>query len=729
MNSITKRQFLPFDTVKELLQEAKKMGTKEIYYSGGGEPFTHPNIMEVLKYSKKLGFTCYVNTNFTLLDKKKIDEIIEIGVDHFTVSIWSGTAETYSKTHPNKDEFTFCQIEENLKYLNRRKNTTPYIKLYNVIFNMNYHEINEMIKFAQRTGCESVEFTLIDTIPDKTDKLALNHFQRKELYNICKEIRREISPDFKYHGVYLFRFDQFLRRISDEEDVLTARYDRNIIDSIPCYIGWLFARILPDGDVNSCLKSHRFPVGNIFQNSFFEIWNSPKQRYFRRKTLVYSKNDPFFKLIGNDPKTEETGCYKSCDDIGRNLHMHKKIMSLTKLEIFILKIIEKYMKKKRIKLEKNGKLVSIYKNQLANSVEDKRILGVINGRKAFIGPEHVVIDVTNRCQDRCIACWLYSPLLNEKGPSSEWLQKQLSYSLLKRLIGELKELNVGIIRFTGGGEPLLHPNIMNIIEEVKSKGFKCTLTTSFNNIDEREIKELTKFNIDELAVSIWAGDEETYLLTHPNRRKEHFLKIKENLKLFNSLKKNTKVTLANVILNLNYSSIEEMANFAISVGADAVYFTLVDVISPDMDSLLLNDKQYQYLEENFINVVSKLRDEKIEVENLEGTIARIKTQDKKGNYDYSRINSIPCYVGWIFARILANGEVVPCCRGVKYKMGDLYKTSFKDIWFSKKYNEFRYRALNLPKYHPFFDNMGCYKECDNFMHNEEMYERVINCKF
>jgi MoaA/NifB/PqqE/SkfB family radical SAM enzyme len=713
-----KALYLPFEMVTELLEEIKALGAKEVYYSGGGEPFTHPNIMEILEYTKRLGLTCYVNTNFTLVDRDKIDRLISSGVDHLTISVWAGTPETYARTHPNKNEDTFLDIKERLKYLNTKKIEKPYIKLYEVIFNMNYHEVKKMIEFASETGCESVEFTLIDTIPGKTDKLTLAPAQARHLLSICKEIEKELMPNFNYHGVHLFRFDQFIRRIKDEKDVMEAKYDRNIIDSIPCYIGWLFARILPDGNVNSCLKSHRFPVGNLYEKTFSEIWNSNPQKYFRQKALCYKKEDPFFRLIGNDPNTQEAGCYKSCDDIGRNLHMHKKIMSLPRAGLFILKLIARY---KKIKSGKQK--IILYRKRLP-SIEDKVTIGIIDGRKAYQGPEHVVVDLTNRCQLKCIACWLYSPYLKENRPSPDWLRQTIPLPTMKRCIEELAELGLKIIRFTGGGEPFLYPGILELMELSKCKGLKTCVTTNFYGLNDDFICNLLKLEPDEMAVSLWAGDPATYTLLHPGTKPEDFLKIKEQLSYYNAHKKKTKLTIANVICNLNAGNIFKMAELAKEVNADAVYFTLVDVFKGETDFLVLNEDDYRILEEEFSNVERYLKDNLIEIENLMGFKERISSRSETAEYDRERIDSIPCYVGWFFARILANGEVVPCCRGVNYPMGNINNLSFSEIWFSKKYNGFRSRAKYLKKDQPYFKKMNCYKECDNFMHNQEIHKRI-----
>lgn len=719
LDPVAKRQTLPLGLVKEFLDELSGMGTKEIYFSGGGEPFVHPKIMEILEYAKRKNFTCYVNTNFTLLDKERIKRLVDLGVDHLTVSTWASCAKTYAATHPNKSEETFRRIIENLKFLNCTKRKTPYIKLYNVIFNLNYHELKDMVRLAKETGSESLEFTLIDTMPGKTDKLLLNARQIEELQRDAREIEKTADEAGYWDGVLLFRFDAFLRRISSERDLSKATYDRNIIDKIPCYIGWCFTRIMPNGDVNACLKAHRIPTGNIYEERFSRIWNGSRQREFRRKTLVYKKEDPFFRLIGNDPGVEEAGCYKSCDDIGRNTYIHNRIMSLTFPERQALKLAAKIIRKPKIEPDTEDP---------CGHSEDLVIKGILNARKAFCGPEQVAIDLTNRCNEKCIGCWMYSPLLSER-PKTECLNQEMDFEKAKALISDLAETGTKRIRFTGGGEPFMHPKIMELLEYTKDKGLICCVTTNFSVMNKERVKELIRLEIDELAISLWASSSQTYQKTHPGVSADIFERIKENLMLLTRQKKDKPfTTLCNVICNINYSEIEEMFGFAQEANADAIYFTLVDTLKGTEPLLLDRSQRQQALRQT--EAIKKLWQnlppgKRIKLDYFDGFVCRLKEESSSmGDYDFNRANNIPCYAGWIFCRILADGEVAPCCRGVKKPMGNINRQGFKDIWFGRKYDEFRAKAKFLPKTDPYFSEIGCTKMCDNLMHNEEAHTRI-----
>jgi len=111
---------------------------------------------------------------------------------------------------------------------------------------------------------------------------------------------------------------------------------------------------------------------------------------------------------------------------------------------------------------------------------------------------------------------------------------------------------------------------------------------------------------------------------------------------------------------------------------------------------------------------------KIRVDNINRFINKIMSKESsKGKYDMGVLNK-PCYIGYIFARILANGNIVPCCRAVMYSMGNINKKSFKDIWFSEEYDKFRERALYESKLSPYFKRIGCFMTCDNQVHNKEI---------
>jgi radical SAM protein with 4Fe4S-binding SPASM domain len=327
----------------------------------------------------------------------------------------------------------------------------------------------------------------------------------------------------------------------------------------------------------------------------------------------------------------------------------------------------------------------------------------------------------------CIACWTYSPLLKKKRPVQAWFKHELSYETIEKLIQDLKRLGTEEVRLTGGGEPFMHLKILEIISLIKKNKLKLDITTNFLLLSKEKLDFLAE-HLDNLTISLWAATPETYVKTHPNQSKKSFDKIRENILYFTKRKKKTKVVIANVISNLNYSEIEKMVNFAFEAGADQVYFSLIDPIEGETDSLLLNESQQAELKKWFKKVNEKYEKGEygnLKIDNPDNFLRRISNNAlKNGKYDSDIIFNMPCTAGWTFSRIMANGDVAPCCRGVMIPSGNMNNESFKDIWNSRKQQRFRKTGLNIMRYPKFFKKVGCLKSCDNLMQNAQTYELI-----
>jgi MoaA/NifB/PqqE/SkfB family radical SAM enzyme len=332
--AIEKNNQLPFDLIEKTIGELAKMGTKNLFFAGGGEPFIHPHIIEILECAKDNDMRVCINTNFTLLDEKKIKKIVELKIDHIHVSLLAGNSKNYVLVHPNKTEKTFFRIKTLLEYLARlkeekRQSIKPHLNMYYVIFNVNYCDIKEMVDLALQVKANSLEFTPADVIPGKTDILLLNSMQRLKVFNDVKKQYerlkniRKLTPEV---SIFIEQYDSFINRISGQE-AEHGEYETSIINVRPCYTGWVFARILADGNVNPCLKAHKIPIGNIYRQPFRDIWNSQEQQLFRNKSFRLDRNDTYFRKIGNNPDSQ-FGCLNSCDNVQINIDMHNRYQAI-----------------------------------------------------------------------------------------------------------------------------------------------------------------------------------------------------------------------------------------------------------------------------------------------------------------------------------------------------------------------------------------------------------------
>lgn len=396
--------------------------------------------------------------------------------------------------------------------------------------------------------------------------------------------------------------------------------------------------------------------------------------------------------------------------------------------------------------------------ELNKIIRDKNklltVAGILHSSRAFCAPEVLHVDLTNWCNFNCIACWCRSPLLGDKAMSEEEKKLILPLDLLKSIFDDITEMGgLRQVKLVGGGEPFMHPDILKVVEYIKKKdsSVEIDINTNFSLVDQAKADRLFELGVDSLTVSLWAGSEEAYAAVHPNQTGETFLKIKKVLKFILERKKQLKtrhprIIIHDVILKLNYHDVEEMLNFGLEIGADNIQFVPVDPINGKTDNLLLDDTEKKELLERLYLIKKRYDPESlvfcskegksVVLPDFDGFIRRIQELNiSTGAYDEAVVDEFPCYVGWLFARIMTTGNVVPCCKGHRLSLGNVFKDRFRDIWFSEAYNQFRYNGLHLSKSDPYFSKIGndadaktgCYN-CDNLWQNMPMHRKISSLK-
>ncbi len=306
-------QDIDFTVLKCFLSDVVKSGASDIILSGGGEPFCYPDFWKVLEYAQKLRVKVHINTSLAFIGKADISKLLSFSsLSSVTVSAWGGESAIYSKLH-NRDDKYFFRMKENLKYLTYLKHPRIYVKLSSIVTKLNYLGLVNLFELAVETRCDAIEFGVLDSISEATDIFLLDLYQldflSKNFIKIMREMQRKNSK-IKVEGK-----SRFLRRINNPK-AFQGEYD-SFIENNRCFSGWTFLRMRANGDLNSCLKSHRIPIGNIYKNSFLELWNNMLQREFREQSLKLPKRKDYFKQIGNI-QTEGIGCKRICDNLSLN---------------------------------------------------------------------------------------------------------------------------------------------------------------------------------------------------------------------------------------------------------------------------------------------------------------------------------------------------------------------------------------------------------------------------
>lgn len=130
-------------------------------------------------------------------------------------------------------------------------------------------------------------------------------------------------------------------------------------------------------------------------------------------------------------------------------------------------------------------------------------------------PRIVNIEVTNICDLRCIMC---KQVERPKG--------YITLELLKDFLPEAKSLGVQQAGLFTVGEPILHPDIHDIIRLCKAQGLYTYMDVNGNTLTEKKAYLLVESSLDSLKFSIAAAEEATYRRVHGGGS---FAKVYENV--------------------------------------------------------------------------------------------------------------------------------------------------------------------------------------------------------
>ena len=110
-----KKMMIDKDIVFSLINDLAQMQCIRILFSGTGEPFTHPNMMDFIKRTREKGMLVYLQTNLSLIkDPYQLAEYLDRAANLVCVHLSAANPKTYIKMHPNQKGNNFYEI---LKYI------------------------------------------------------------------------------------------------------------------------------------------------------------------------------------------------------------------------------------------------------------------------------------------------------------------------------------------------------------------------------------------------------------------------------------------------------------------------------------------------------------------------------------------------------------------------------------------------------------------------------------
>lgn len=160
------RKYFPFDEFKSMLAQVGP-GMIRLDFFNYGEPFLHPQALEMIEYVKKNypHIYLYTSTNGLMLDQEKIFRLVQAGLDEITFSVDGSDQRTYARYRQGGD---FAKLLKNMAALVREKRRlgreVPFINWRYILFKWNDSawQLSKARRLAKKIGVDRLTWEITD---------------------------------------------------------------------------------------------------------------------------------------------------------------------------------------------------------------------------------------------------------------------------------------------------------------------------------------------------------------------------------------------------------------------------------------------------------------------------------------------------------------------------------------------------------------------------------------
>jgi len=234
----------------------------------GGEPFLRKDLMELIRYGTDLGFTVTSNTNATLFNHKKVEQLAGAGLDILYVSLDGATAATHD--YMRGEVGTFEKAMRTLDLVD--KVDKPRVVVAMIISRKSIPEIKQMADWTLERGYQVVYQPLFNNFGRTYDPqwfVKSPHFPREEdLAELDDALDHLIS--IKEGDGHVCNSVGQLKEMK--------RYFRSpsVSNGLPCNAGHSDISLDPYGNLLLCFWLP--PVGHVLKTPIPWMWNSIKSK-------------------------------------------------------------------------------------------------------------------------------------------------------------------------------------------------------------------------------------------------------------------------------------------------------------------------------------------------------------------------------------------------------------------------------------------------------------------
>lgn len=288
-----------------------------------------------------------------------------------------------------------------------------------------------------------------------------------------------------------------------------------------------------------------------------------------------------------------------------------------------------------------------------------------------VTPIYVRVKPTNRCNHNCYYCAYDSenPNVQQFGRRDE-----IPNSKLMEILDDFRDMKVKAVTYSGGGEPLIHPDIVGILKRTLKYVIDMSMITNGQKLDG-ERAELLK-SAKWVRVSLDSCNAKTFFDTR-RRPESWFYELIKNIKNFAQIKdKDCRLGINFVVQEKNFNEVYDSIKLFRDLGVDNIKICPRHIIES-------SQKYHEPFRETVIEQIKRAKEDikSVDIYDDYDNGIRLSMENER---QYSR-----CYIMQTIPAIGADQNVYFCHdkawigkeNGV---LGSIKDQSFKQLWFSKE---------------------------------------------
>jgi radical SAM protein with 4Fe4S-binding SPASM domain len=224
-----------------------------------GEPYLHPEFLEMVRYASRKGIYTATSTNAHFLKDDLAQATVKSGLDRLIISIDGTSQDTYQSYRVGGSLEKVVEGAQNIIHWRKKLQLkTPHVVFQFLVVKPNEHQIPEVHELAKSIGADQVVLKTAQIYDYKNGS--------------------PLIPDQNKYSRYKKNFD-------GSYAIKNALLDE-------CWKMWHSCVITWDGKVVPCCfdKDAHYTLGDLTKKSFSEIWEGEKYNQFRA-SLFQSRSE------------------------------------------------------------------------------------------------------------------------------------------------------------------------------------------------------------------------------------------------------------------------------------------------------------------------------------------------------------------------------------------------------------------------------------------------------